>query len=549
MLNAAFLRVGDTWSLAALVPTEPPTDEEEVQAAIVLERDPKAAGIVVAKAGPKASSDAAGGVGAGLWGAECLLRLEKRWFKNVAENEYELDELNQQPLMQALLRAIDGLRRRGLEGCEAANGMPLWMHHLRLKFDAPALLKAGDSLQLETDGRVTHRSSDGKITTVVPWGKLRPLNVPLTVTLQGVMGRWGEFIDLGQTVHPPLPPLVRPGDTLRVAKDAAGPDEFLLHVSSGQKLQRTDDPRVPLGEAGNDLAPVPPHAATAAGATMTLPQGASFVNPPCAVLLLNPSQTAPQVQLLIAKLVLNRQALFRPHVRHWARPLLQLVFDSLTDPQRAGADGSHCLHYLARDLLTLVCAWPADALQLAADPTAATLVSDDLCILEKDDYGTWRLTAAAVTAPTYWSLFEAMDGTIDELHEPVPDGSPLLSSRVNRIFAGLAPGRILERFNWTVQAGGARFTPERPLALGAEPEDLFLRVERQTVRKLPETGAICFTIRVCLDPLLPILTNDDLRECFEDAWIGADRAIRAYKGWDEMETLVREACLQSAATG
>ena len=31
---------------------------------------------------------------------------------------------------------------------------------------------------------------------------------------------------------------VRPGDTLRVAKDAAGPDEFLLHVSSGQKLQR-----------------------------------------------------------------------------------------------------------------------------------------------------------------------------------------------------------------------------------------------------------------------------------------------------------------------
>ena len=35
----------------------------------------------------------------------------------------------------------------------------------------------------------------------------------------------------------------------------------------------------------------------------------------------------------------------------------------------------------------------------------------------------------------------------------------------------------------------------------------------------------------------------------EDAWIGTDRSIRAYKGWDELELLVREACLQSAATG
>ena len=70
-------------------------------------------------------------------------------------------------------------------------------------------------------------------------------------------------------------------------------------------------------------------------------------------------------------------------VAELADPLLQLVFDSLTDPQRAGADGSHCLHYLARDLLTLVCAWPADALQLAADPTAATLVSDLLECLFK----------------------------------------------------------------------------------------------------------------------------------------------------------------------
>ena len=266
-------------------------------------------------------------------------------------------------------------------------------------------------------------------------------------------------------------------------------------------------------------------------------------SPPYLPFLHGPPQALPALKPIPE----NRWLLPDTEIEACELERLMLLEEQAYETLRGDVDGAP-----ARELLAMISEAVNVSSQCPADSAlgvAATLVSDDLCILEKDDYGTWRLTAAAVTAPTYWSLFEAMDGTIDELHEPVPDGSPLLSSRVNRIFAGLAPGRILERFNWTVQAGGARFTPERPLALGAEPEDLFLRVERQTVRKLPETGAICFTIRVCLDPLLPILTNDDLRECFEDAWIGADRAIRAYKGWDEMETLVREACLQSAATG
>ena len=368
--NAAFLRVGDTWPLAALLPREPP-DEEGAAAAILLERDPTAAGVVVAKA-------AGGGVGEGLWGAECALRLGKQWFRNVAESEYELDELNEQPIMQALLRGVDSLRRRGLEGRDGVSGMPLWMHQLHAKLDAPALLKAGDTLRVEASGTIVTQlvrdasglAVDGR--AVGLW-QARPLLTPLTVTLQGVMGRWGEFIDLSRSVHPPLPALVQPGDKLKVLKDGT-----LEHVGSRQKLPRTDAPRAALPRTDDDVIEVPPHAATAAGATMTLPQGASFVNPAAGRLLLNPSETAPQVQLTIARLVLNRQALFRPHARHWARPLLQLVFDSLSDPLRAGADGEHCLHYLARDLLTLVCSWPADA--LPADDAAATLVSD---LLEK----------------------------------------------------------------------------------------------------------------------------------------------------------------------
>lgn len=177
---------------------------------------------------------------------------------------------------------------------------------------------------------------------------------------------------------------------------------------------------------------------------------------------------------------------------------------------------------------------------------AATLVSDDLCVLEEERPGDWVFAAGVVCAPTYWSLPERIGLDLGGLHGPVPGGDPGLSSRIGRIFSGLQPGRILERFNWTVQAGDARHTPERPSAVGADVHSLHLRVERQTIRKLPQTRAVLFTIRSVMDPLLPILARADWRDAFEDAWIGTAPEVRGYKAWNELEPLVRAACKQSA---
>ena len=173
---------------------------------------------------------------------------------------------------------------------------------------------------------------------------------------------------------------------------------------------------------------------------------------------------------------------------------------------------------------------------------AASLVSDDLCILEAKRPHDWRLTAGVLCAPTYWTLPERIGLDLGGLHGPVPGGDPGLASRISRIFSGLQPGRILERFNWTVQIGGERFTPERPRNDGHHAHDLYLRVERQTVSKLPQTGAVLFTIRICVDPLVPILALPHHREAFEDAWLGTSSPVRTYKHWRDLETLVAKAC-------
>ena len=173
---------------------------------------------------------------------------------------------------------------------------------------------------------------------------------------------------------------------------------------------------------------------------------------------------------------------------------------------------------------------------------AASLVSDDICILEAARPGDWRLTAGVLCAPTYWTLPERVGLDLGGLHGPVPGGDPKLASRVSRVFTGLKPGIVLERFNWTVQASEKRYTPDRPGVSGKTAKDHYLRVERQTKRKQPGTEAEIFTIRICMDPLVPMLSDGATREAFEDAWLGAPKQVRAYKHWDSLEPLVAEAC-------
>ncbi|MHA7899736.1 MAG: heme-dependent oxidative N-demethylase subunit alpha family protein [Henriciella sp.] len=176
---------------------------------------------------------------------------------------------------------------------------------------------------------------------------------------------------------------------------------------------------------------------------------------------------------------------------------------------------------------------------------AASLVSDDLCVLEATRPGDWRLTAGVLCAPTFWTLPERIGLDLGGLHGPVPGGDPGLAARVSRVFTGLKPDVVLERFNWTVQTSEKRYTPDRPGVSGKRVEDLHLRIERQTIRKLPSTQAVVFTIRVSVDPLLPILADPGTREAFEDAWLGAAPEVRRYKHWAELEPLVSQACRMS----
>ncbi|MFN3313861.1 MAG: heme-dependent oxidative N-demethylase family protein [Hyphomonas sp.] len=187
---------------------------------------------------------------------------------------------------------------------------------------------------------------------------------------------------------------------------------------------------------------------------------------------------------------------------------------------------------------------------------AASSVSDDLCLMMREGDGFWRLQAASLCAPTFWRLSDKLGEPLAGLHGPVPGANPDMVGRVHRMFDALRPGQVLERFNWTVQPGPDRFTPSQDgyKALAATlPEEgaldaLWLRVERQTISKLAETGAVLFTIRVAMDPLRAALDGEGHAVAFRAAWNGIDPGLAAYKGWPHYDRTVRAALAEASAS-
>jgi hypothetical protein len=138
---------------------------------------------------------------------------------------------------------------------------------------------------------------------------------------------------------------------------------------------------------------------------------------------------------------------------------------------------------------------------------AALLVQDDLVIMRREADG-WRLVAACLCFPSTWSLAEKFDRPMEAIHADVPGYEGQMAQRINRIFDALPASQIVERFNWSIYGDDALHHPETRSARRPWAEDEasfetrgFVRVERQTLRRLPRAGDILFTIRIHLDPV------------------------------------------------
>ena len=138
---------------------------------------------------------------------------------------------------------------------------------------------------------------------------------------------------------------------------------------------------------------------------------------------------------------------------------------------------------------------------------ASLLVADDLVVLQpiKSQDGTEQmlLTAAVLCAPSRWMLSEKMGKNMLAIHAPVAKYAEHVGAATNTYFQRIAVDKPVWRSNWIIQDHPALFQPKIPTApLVKQPEELWIRMERQTLRRLPKTKGILFTIRGYQQPLV-----------------------------------------------
>ena len=143
---------------------------------------------------------------------------------------------------------------------------------------------------------------------------------------------------------------------------------------------------------------------------------------------------------------------------------------------------------------------------------ASSLVADDLAVLQPvksaDGNEKLLLTAAVVCCPSRWTLAEKIGHDMLAVHAPVAKYAEHVGAAVDNYFQRITVEKPVWRSNWIIQDHPALFQPVIPPGpLLENPQDLWIRMERQTLRRLPETGGILFTIRGYQQPLPEYLSR------------------------------------------
>ena len=132
--------------------------------------------------------------------------------------------------------------------------------------------------------------------------------------------------------------------------------------------------------------------------------------------------------------------------------------------------------------------------------TAARLVQEDLLLLDMTAEPT--LNAAVLCFPASWTLEEKFGTGLMGIHDYVDSYTPDMGKRVQRMFEAVRPEQPLWRANSLRYSSPELYQPRRVGEDKPKPSKQggYMRVERQTLRKLSESGAIVFGIHSYIVP-------------------------------------------------
>jgi dimethylamine monooxygenase subunit A len=209
---------------------------------------------------------------------------------------------------------------------------------------------------------------------------------------------------------------------------------------------------------------------------------------------------------------------------------LALIVAALTThhPDWFSRDGATLRNHLTGEVWQI---GSADPLELAG-----RLVQEDLCLIQNSEDGP-VFTAAVLCFPSRWRLMDKIGKALPAVHEPVPSYQDRLARPVDRFMRHVKPGHIASRLNWSLLDDPALFQPGgkwradggSDISATNAGRRVFLRVERQTLRRLPSTGAVLFGIRVHVYALERVIDRPDRAAALAGAVRALPPEVQHYK--------------------
>ena len=158
------------------------------------------------------------------------------------------------------------------------------------------------------------------------------------------------------------------------------------------------------------------------------------------------------------------------------------------------------------------------------------------------DSAKYRLEAFITCFPSGFNTRSKLGLLLADIHGPVPHYKQKLERSMDKFFAMLPVGRIVKRWNWAVSTSGDLFcvegnhaTEEQLQEKGVEEVDLrttYLRCERQTLHRLPETKAVVFAFKTYQYPIQELRdegSGEALCEAIDGMGTGSAPGMTVYK--------------------
>ncbi|KAF7587116.1 hypothetical protein BBP40_007707 [Aspergillus hancockii] len=174
-------------------------------------------------------------------------------------------------------------------------------------------------------------------------------------------------------------------------------------------------------------------------------------------------------------------------------------------------------------------------------------VPEDFGVMLRDEKtGNYFLRAGVICSSLGWNVGSKIGLQLHQIHDPVPDYKEKMQFSMDRFFTKMPTDKPIQRGSWGLEVGRPLYMPKgdphEKLRLYQDPnlqlEDCNLRVDWQTLRRIPLSGAVVFNFKAFFTPVTEFRDEPGVPALVAKTLTGAKKNLMEYKNTWHVEHVI-----------